>query len=288
MPSHPGSTPGTEPAAGAHAAGDVLLVERLGKVRRLTLNRPRKRNALNKELLGRIYAELAAAAADPGVNVVLLRGNGPSFSSGFDLSDGGHVNAPPPEDEQIYQRLALEMNQVWQCPLPVIAQVHGHCLGAATDLAFMCDIVMASHDATFGHPGVRSQGTPPINMWLYLAGPQLAKWLMLTGDSIRGDEAARRGLILSSHDPETLDAEVLAAAERIAATNRAAAVVNKAVLNFGIDLMGRPHLQRFSVAQDAIVHASPESLAFHERIDKAGPTAVFTERTPPAGQQGRD
>jgi enoyl-CoA hydratase len=260
------------------SAAGLLLVERIGRVRRLTLNRPRKRNALNPELLGLIYAALDDAAGDPGVRVVVLRGAGPSFSAGYDLSAGGHVNLPPPDDEQVYQRLALEMNRVWQCPIPIIAQVHGHCLGAATDLVFMCDLVMASHDAAFGHPGVRTQGTPPINMWLYLAGAQLAKWLMLTGESIRGDEAARRGLILSSHDARALDAEVMTAAERIAQTSRAAAVVNKAVLNYGIDLMGRAQLQRFSVAQDAIAHASAESMAFHDRVDQAGATAVFTER----------
>ncbi len=87
---------------------------------------------------------------------------------------------------------------VWDCPIPVIAQVHGNCLAGGTDLALHCDIVIAAEDARIGFPPVRSMGVPPTNMWLYHLGPQWTKRLLFTGDTISGAEAAAIGLAQAS------------------------------------------------------------------------------------------
>lgn len=257
---------------------DILLVEQIDRVRRLTLNRPDKRNALNRQLLDELYDAVDDAAADAATSVVIIRGAGSCFSAGFDMSGAGSAPPSVPEDARTVYRGALEMNRLWHCPIPVIAQVHGWCLATATDLAFNCDLVIAARDAQIGHPGVRTQGTPPTNMWLYHGGPQLAKWLLLTGQYISGADAADRGLVLAAHDVADLDTAVLDAARQIALVARDIAVVNKSVLNFGIELMGRSHLQQFASLQDAIGHASPDNLAFRRRVAEVGLTAAVAER----------
>jgi enoyl-CoA hydratase len=257
---------------------DILLTEQIGRVRRLTLNRPAKRNALSPRLLAELYDAVDAAAQDTATSVVVIRGAGTCFSAGFDMSGAGSAPPSVPADDRGTYRGALDMNRLWHCPVPVIAQVHGWCLATATDLAFSCDLVIAARDAQIGHPGVRTQGTPPTNMWLYHAGPQLAKWLLLTGQSISGAEAAGRGLVLAAHDEADLDSAVLDAARQIALVSRDIAMANKAVLNFGIELMGRSQLQRFASAQDAIGHASPDNLAFRRRVADVGLTAALAER----------
>ena len=81
---------------------------------------------------------------------------------------------------------------------PVIAQVHGYCLAGGTDIALLCDMVIAADDAVFGFPPARDLGALPNNMWLYNVGPQWAKRLTLTGDTVTGSEAQSIGLILKS------------------------------------------------------------------------------------------
>ena len=74
---------------------------------------------------------------------------------------------------------------------PIVAQVHGHCLAGGTDIALLCDMIIAADDAIFGFPPARDLGALPNNMWLYNVGPQWAKRLTLTGDTITGAEAAQ-------------------------------------------------------------------------------------------------
>lgn len=136
----------------------VLLVEQHDNVRRLTINRPKKQNALSAELMDRLYAEIGDAGSDRGTSVVIIRGAGTSFSAGFDMSPrADSLPTTVPEDHLNIRASALAMNSIWNCPIPLIAQVHGWCLAGATDIAFSCDIVIASKTAQIGHPGVRSQ-----------------------------------------------------------------------------------------------------------------------------------
>jgi enoyl-CoA hydratase len=256
----------------------ILEVEQIGAIRRLTLNRPEKRNALSSELLGMLYDAVDAAAADTATSVIVLRGAGKAFSAGFDMSGAGAPPPTVPADDRSTYAGALEMNRIWNCPIPIIAQVHGYCLATATDIAFSCDIVIAADTAMIGHPGVRTQGTPPTNMWLYHGGPQLAKWLLLTGAYISGADAAQRGLVLAAHPADELDAAVLTAAAELAKVSRDVAIANKAVLNFGIELMGRSQLQRFASSQDVIAHAGPDNLAFRKRVGEVGLTRALAER----------
>ena len=160
--------------------------------------------------------------------------------------------------------------RVWDCALPVIAQVQGNCLAGGTDLALHCDLVVAADDARIGFPPVRSMGVPPTNMWLYHLGPQWTKRLVLTGDTLSGVEARDVGLVVATAPAEALDDVVLGLAQRMALIGRDLLVANKRVVNMGVELMGRSQLQRFAALNDAIGHrAGGEGLLGEDRRGRA-------------------
>ncbi len=262
---------------------DLLLVEQLDDVRRITFNRPEKRNALNKELEALLFATIDDAAEDLATAVILLRGAGECFSTGMDLTgfssnsaESSGARSAPQEDQSIAAD-TLSLSRFWTCPIPIVAQVHGWCLGRAVDIVQMCDITIAAKDAKLGHPGVRS-GTATSVYWLYHTSPQVAKWLLFTGSTISGEAAARHGLVLSAVDGDTLDEVALAVARSIALLGRDLLIANKAILNMGVDLMGRSVLQRFAGAQDVIAHGSRETTVFKERVAEVGFGQASAER----------
>jgi enoyl-CoA hydratase len=174
--------------------------------------------------------------------------------------------------------LATNWSKVWDCPIPVIAQVQGNCLAGGTDLALHCDLVVAAEDARLGFPPVRSMGVPPTNMWLYHLGPQWTKRLLFTGDTLSGSEAKQIGLVVATAAAGSLDQVVLDLAQRIALIGRDLLVANKRVVNMGVELMGRSQLQRFAAINDAIGHRAPEAMAFNERIGEVGLREAVRER----------
>jgi enoyl-CoA hydratase len=259
-----------------------LLVETADGVAVLTLNRPDVRNAISGPLAAAVADAADAAAADENVRVVVIRGAGPAFSSGYDLSSletprGSGVAA----DARGLARITSHWERLWACPLPVIAQVHGHCLAGGTDLALHCDLVVVAADARIGYPPVRSLGVPPAHMWLYHLGPQWTKRLLYTGDTITGRLAAEIGFALTAVEGADLEATVTALARRIASSGREMLMANKAVINHGIDLMGRPELQPVARMRDAVAHQAPEARAFAEMVATEGLKAAVRHRDDP-------
>ena len=224
------------------------------------------------------------AASDADANVLVIRSTGRSFSSGYGFiaedTDPGDfpVHQAIEGDVSAMLTLAANWSRIWDCPIPVIAQVQGNCLAGGTDLALHCDLVVAAEDARLGFPPVRSMGVPPTNMWLYHLGPQWTKRLLFTGDTLSGVEAREIGLVVATAPADSLDQVVLDLAERIALIGRDLLVANKRVVNTGVELMGRSQLQRFAALNDAIGHRAPEALAFNERIGEVGLRRAVKER----------
>jgi enoyl-CoA hydratase len=177
--------------------------------------------------------------------------------------------------------LAAGWTRVWDCSIPVIAQVHGNCLAGGTDLALHCDIVLAAEDARIGFPPVRSMGVPPTNMWLYHLGPQWTKRLLFTGDTVSGAEAASVGLVQAAVPAAELDRVALSLAARIALVGRDLLTANKRVVNQGVELMGRSQLQRFAALNDAVAHRSPPAREFTARAGEVGLRQAVHERDAP-------
>src|ERR1700754_3853989 len=175
----------------------TIIVETLGPVLRLTLNRPERTNALNQAMLGEINQALDSAERDPSVRAVIVRGAGAAFSSGFDLKE--QMERRPQGVEQWRPVLRKDFDTVmrfWHFPRPTIAAVRGPCLAGACELALACDMTIASDDAFFGEPELKF-GAGIVTMILpWVVGPKIAKEIILLGeDRIPAARARELGLV---------------------------------------------------------------------------------------------
>ena len=219
----------------------ILVDEPAEFVRRITLNRPHKRNAISTPLRAALFETLHGFDDDPDVRVTILRGAGPCFSSGYDLS-GGLMDDPPyptaPGDGQWTRQASDGWFSIWDLAKPVLAQVHGYAYAGGTELAAACDLVYVASDARIGYPVVRVVSPPDWQYHTPLMGMRHAMEAMLTGDSVSGDEAARMGWANRAYPPERLEEEVLAAAVRIAGVNSDLAQINKRMVHRAFDVLG--------------------------------------------------
>ena len=255
---------------------------------RVTLNRPNKRNALSVPLLEELEHALWEADDDRSVHSLILRGAGPAFCAGYDLSGSGapkvddgverRTGRSIDDDIWMLERSNRRIRALWEIHKPVIAQVHGHCLAGGTDVALCCDMVIVSDDAVIGFPPARNLGALPNNLWLYHCGPQWAKRLQLTGDTVTGSEAAQIGLAMKSVPSQHLAAEVEGLADRMALIDPDLLAANKRVLNLGMELMGAQTLQRLAAENDARGHRAPGTRAYFQAVKEKGLRAAFRER----------
>jgi enoyl-CoA hydratase len=210
-------------------------------VRRFTLNRPDKRNAISTPLRVDLLAGLEAADDDPEVSVSIIRGAGPCFSSGYDIS-GGLMENPPHHtaggDGMWSRHVTESWLSIWDLAKPVIAQIHGYALAGATELAAACDLVYVARDAQIGHPVVRILSPPDFNYHPWLVGFRNSMEMMLTGDSIDGDEAARIGFANRAYPPAELEAAVLAQATKVARIPADLLQINKRSVHRAMEIMG--------------------------------------------------
>ncbi len=261
----------------------TILTERIGLVERITLNRPEKRNALNTQLQDELIDAVHAAERGNEVRVIVIRGAGPSFCSGYDINPT-RAEAEALRPQTIEQDVALTISygqrwaNLWNCRIPVIAQVHGYCIAGGSDLALHCDLIVAAEDTRIGFPPVRSQGAPPTHMWLYHAGPQWTKRLLLTGDTISGTEAAAIGLVLEAVPADQLDDHVLALARHMAGIGHDLLVHNKRIVNLGVELMGRSQMQVLAAIHDTLAHQAPEAVEYSQQIREKGVRVAANER----------
>lgn len=220
----------------------VLLDDPAPFVRRLTLNRPEKRNPLSNALRGELYAALDAADRDDTVRVTILRGAGPCFSAGYDLSRDGARQALPYQTAggsgQWARHVVEGCFRIWDLAKPVIAQVHGWCLAGGSELATACDLVYVAEDAQIGYPPVRMMSPPDNQFHAWLCGLRPAMEMMLTGDAVSGTEAVRVGFANRAFPPESLEREVLAIAERIAKIPTDVQQMNKRSVHRAMEIMG--------------------------------------------------
>ena len=198
--------------------GPVLLVEDLGPVRRLTLNRPASLNALTAELMEALEATFDEAAGDDDVRVVVLRGAGRAFCAGYDLNqDAEEGTKDAAEWQRELDRDTERLLRILELPKPVIASVHSYCLAGGTDLMLACDLAVASDDAVFGYVDIRF-GSGIVSMFLpWIVGVRAAKELVFTGeDRFPATEAHRIGLVNRVVPRDELDDATLALADEIA------------------------------------------------------------------------
>lgn len=246
------------------AANDTVLADEPAPyVRRLTLNRPDKRNALSHALRSRLFELLREADADPEVRVVIIRGAGKSFCAGYDLAQDKSETPPwpiSPADGAWARHVLTGWFEMMDMATPIIAQVHGYCLAGGTELATACDLVYVADDAQVGYPPVRSMSSPDMAWHPWLLGMRRAMEAMLTGDSMTGLEAVEAGFANRAFAADSLDTEVLSIAERVAKVPPDLQALNKRVVHRAMDAMG----MRDGMRATADINA----LGFHQRSSR--------------------
>jgi len=251
----------------------LLLDDPRPGVRRLTLNRPEKRNALDNELRGAILDALRAADADPAVRVSIVRGAGPAFSSGYDLSADNAVGQPyysPAGPGQWARHVVDGWFTIWDLGKPVIAQVHGYCLAGGSELAACCDLVYVAEDARIGYPPTRLMSPPDNQFHPWFMGMRAAMEMFLTGDAITGAEAAARGFANRAVVAAELEPTVLGVAERIALVPTELTQINKRSVHRAMEIMGLRAAIRAGTELQALAFTTAASLQYRAQFKRDG------------------
>ncbi|MEX1046079.1 MAG: enoyl-CoA hydratase-related protein [Actinomycetota bacterium] len=263
-------------------AEPVLSSDDIGPIRRLTMNRPDKLNALNSELTGALSEAFDAAAHDESVSVIILRGAGRAFCSGYDLeedADAGTLDARHWHEELAGS--ASHMLEIVQNPKPVIAQVHNYCLAGGTDLMLACDLCVCSEDAKFGYVDIRF-GSGVVTMLLpWVVGVRKAKELLFTGeDRIPADEALRIGLVNRVVPSDELDGATLSLAEDIAKNEPFVVQTTKRSVNRVWELQGVRESIDANVELDVMIETAnlPQRDEFRRITEEKGLKAAIAWR----------
>ena len=210
-------------------------------VARVTLNRPEKRNAIDGRTRVELFDALHAHDDDAAVRVTIIRGAGPCFSSGYDLSSPLWDDKPSwgaGGDGKWSRHVSEGWFGIWDLAKPVIAQVHGYALAGGTELMAACDLAYVADDAEIGYPVTRVISPPDMQFHPYFVGIRHAMELLLTGDRISGDEAARMGLVNRAYPAADLEPAVLAVARRVAGVASDLQQINKRSVHRAMDVMG--------------------------------------------------
>jgi enoyl-CoA hydratase len=211
-----------------------------GPVAVLTLNRPQRLNAINKQMLGELQDALDIVEADSGVRVLMVKGAGGNFSSGFDLKEQMEVQpSGTAQWREILDRDFQAIKRFWALKKPTIAAVNGYCLAGGCELALCCDITIAADDATFGEPELKFGAGIVVMILPWLVGPKHAKEILLTGaDRIPAKEALDMGLINRVLPAAEVETAAMAIAKHIAVIDPGLVQKTKRAINRQFEIMG--------------------------------------------------
>lgn len=230
---------------------DPVLLEKDGPVGYVTLNRPDRRNALSLEVMKRMTALLKDIALDPSIRVLIIRGKGPVFCAGHDLTELAEEEGRVHRFREIFRVCSDMMYLIHRMPQPVIAQVHGIATAAGCQLVAACDLAVAERGARFATPGVKIGlfCTTPMVPLVRAIGRRRAMEMLLTGRFVSAEEALEWGLVNKVVAPEDLAEETLSLAREIAKYSRATVALGKKAFYDQIDL---PEYSAYGYAQEVI------------------------------------
>lgn len=279
---------------------DEVLYSEDGSIGYITLNRPEKLNTLNRSLLEAFEKAVDDASASQAVRAVVLRGAGRAFSAGYDLNPSGQAVAPSPSsrddrprrrwdpvrDYYGMSRNVRRFMKLWELPKPVIAQVHGWCVGGGTDLALCSDLIFMADDAYIGYPPARVYGTPTSMMWVYRLGLEAAKRYMLTGDAIDAPTALRIGLVSEVVPPGDLAGVVERFAGRFEHIPWNQLALNKLLINQAYENMGLRTTQMLGTFFDGTTRNTQEAIDWIEGFGTLGFRESIRRRDAPFEDYG--
>jgi len=267
-----------------------------GPVATITLNRPQQLNTIVPPMPDEVEHAVAIATGDTAVKVVVLRGAGRAFCAGYDFGGGFKhwcealetdgrwdpgkdfvaATAPPLAPTQKFM-------SVWRCPKPVIAQVHGWCVGGGSDFALCADLIVASDDAVIGTPYSRMWGAYLSTMWIYRLGLAKAKEHALTGRPLTGRQAADIELINRAVPFSELESTVAALAADLSRIPGSQLAAMKLCVNHAYEIIGLASSQTLGPILDGLMRNTPDALAFIAKAESDGVRAVVSDRDGPFG-----
>jgi enoyl-CoA hydratase len=273
---------------------ETLLYSVTDAVATITLNRPDRLNTIVPPMPDEFVDAMTTANRDAQVKVIVLRGAGRSFCAGYDFGGGFHHwdehlttdgAWDPGKDFVMATALSESPTQkfmsMWRSPKPVIAQIHGWCVGGGSEMALCADIVIACDDARIGTPYARMWGCHLSGMWIYRLGLAKAKEYALTGKPVSGVEAADIGLINRCVPFADLESEVARWAEQLASIPSSQLAAMKLIVNQSYENMGLASTQTLGPILDGLMRNTPDAAQFVTRAGEEGVGAVIADRDRP-------
>ncbi len=235
----------------------------------ITMNRPERINALSHQLRAEIFHALKVAERDNEINVIVLKGAGRCFSAGYDLG-GGNTGVQEPDFGSQYvgsghwaRYLVNQYWQIWELSRIVIAQTHGYVLAGASELCFVCDLLVTTPDCQFGYPPMRGHAAPDL-MWFPWALPRRkAAEMVYTGDSITGEEAHQLGMANYCVAAEDIDEFTETFAKRVALIPWQMSTLRKRAMQKAYELMG----VRTALEMCALMQEEYNSVPYFKEMD---------------------
>ncbi|NTV63388.1 MAG: enoyl-CoA hydratase [Oscillochloris sp.] len=249
----------------------LVLTEIAGHIATLTLNRPKALNALSPELMDELIAAVEQCDADETIRVIILTGGLRAFAAGADIKA---MSQSSPMKMQTSGIIA-KWDRIRACRKPIIAAVSGYALGGGCELAMMCDIILASETAQFGQPEINIGVIPGAGGTQRLTraiGPYRAMELILTGDTLSAQDAARYGLVNRICPTEALMDEARRLAEKIASRPPLAVRMAREAVRYAAETTLREGLE---------IEKRNFYMLFDTQDQKEGMRA-FLEKRPPA------
>nr|WP_263326625.1 enoyl-CoA hydratase [Neobacillus sp. Marseille-Q6967] len=227
----------------------------------ITMNRPQKRNAINKKMIVEMGEAFRKAEKNNDIRVIIFNGEGSCFSAGHDLSVEEHY--PNTSEERIQWERKYYFDEIMylrNIRKPLISQVHSYCIAAGLVLALMADIVIAADDAVFNDPVIRMGANSQEVMILpWVVGEKKAKELLFTGDSLTAAEALQFGMVNKVVPREELDSAVYEMAKRVAMMPPIAVSLVKESINNTLDNMGYTNSMKMHFASHLLSHSTEEA-----------------------------
>ncbi len=254
---------------------ETILTQTRGRVRLITLNRPKALNAIDAALTRAVIAEATRADADPDIGCIVITGSPKAFAAGADIKEMQHASYT-----QMYagDRFS-DWDRFTALRTPIIAAVGGYALGGGCELAMMCDFILAADDARFGQPEIKLGVMPGIGGSQRLTrfvGKSKAMEMCLTGRTMDAAEAERAGLVSRVVPAESLVEEAMTVAETIAGMSLPIAMMTKEAVNRAYETT----LSEGVRFERRVFHAM-----FATRDQKEG-MAAFVEKRPPKFENG--
>jgi enoyl-CoA hydratase len=268
---------------------ETLRYDTDGAIATITLNRPERLNTIVPPMPDEFESAVRQATLDDAIKVIVLRGAGRAFCAGYDFGEGFHHwdevlttdgRWDPGKDFTTASAYGptQKFMSIWRTPKPVIAQIHGWCVGGGSDMALAADLIIAAEDAQIGTPYSRIWGCYLSGLWIYRLGLTKAKEHALTGKPLSGRRAAEIELINLAVPFDRLQAEVAEQARQLAGLPSSQLAAMKLIVNQTYENMGLHSTQTLGPILDGLMRNTPDARGFIDKASREGVRAATAQR----------